>query len=231
MVISDIDIDIVRKDIKNIHLAVYPPNGKVRLAAPKNVPKETLRLFTISKLSWIRKQQRKFKSQPRQSARLFADRETHYFLGRKFLLKIVETDEPTRVIVKGKTQLILYCRPKSSAQQRSIILNKWYREQLKSVIVPLIEKWENKIGKSAAFWGVRKMKTKWGSCNTETKRILLNLELAKKPVKCIEYIIVHELTHLLERKHNDRFLSRLSSYMPQWKSYRDELNRLPVSKT
>jgi predicted metal-dependent hydrolase len=229
MVISDIDIDIVRKDIKNIHLAVYPPHGKVRLAAPKNVSEETLKLFTISKLSWIRKQQRKFKSQPRQTSRSYANRETHYFLGRKYLLKVIEGEASAKVAIKGKSQLVLYTKPKSTVAQRHAILNEWYREQLKDLVISLCNKWENTIGVSASYWGVRQMKTKWGSCNTQSKRILLNLELAKKPVKCIEYIIVHELIHLLERKHNDRFLFLMSKYMPQWKSYREELNRLPVS--
>jgi predicted metal-dependent hydrolase len=229
MVISDVDIDVVRKDIKNIHLAVYPPNGKVRLAAPKNVSEETLKLFTISKLGWIRKQQRKFKSQPRQSSRFYANREAHYFLGKKYLLKVIEADFPSKVVIKSKSQLVLYIKPKSTIAQQSTVLNEWYREQLKELITPLIHKWEAAIGVTVNYVGVRQMKTKWGSCNTETKRILLNLELAKKPVKCIEYIITHELIHLLERKHNDRFLSLMNSHMPKWKILREELNQLPVS--
>lgn len=229
MVISDIHIDIVKKDIKNMHLAVYPPNGKVRLAIPKDVKEETIRLFTISKLSWIKKQQRKFIAQDRQTNRSYIDRETHYFLGKRYLLKVIEEDRPAKIVIRGKSRLELYVRPKSTIDQRTTIVNEWYRAELKKVIPPIVAKWEKKMGVIVESWGVRQMKTKWGTCNIEKKRILLNLELAKVPVRCLEYIVVHEMVHLFERKHNDQFMAYMDKYLPNWKSLRSDLNRLPVS--
>lgn len=229
MVISDIHIEVVKKDIKNIHLAVYPPRGKVRLAVPQDVSNETIKLFTISKLGWIRKQQRRFSTQDRQSARNFVNRETHYFFGKRYLLKVIEGDKPAKVVLKGKTKIELHVRPKSSRLTRQTVLDEWYRKELKLILPTIIAKWEAKMGVSVESWGVRQMKTKWGTCNHESKRILLNLELAKKPLPCVEYIVVHELVHLFERKHNDRFLAILNQHLPQWKAHKAELNRLPVS--
>jgi predicted metal-dependent hydrolase len=229
MVISDIHIDVIKKDIKNMHLAVYPPKGKVRLAVPSDVSNETIKLFTISKLGWIRKQQRKLASQDRQNSRNFVNRETHYFLGKRYLLKVIEEDKPTKVVVKGKSQLELHVRPNTTIIQRNAIMNEWYRMELKRTIPAIITKWEDKMGVSVNSWGVRHMKTKWGTCNIEKKRILLNLELAKIPVRCLEYIIVHEMVHLFERKHNDQFMTYMDKYLANWKALRSELNRLPVS--
>lgn len=229
MVVSNIDIDIVRKDIKNMHLAVYPPSGKVRLATPKDVSDDTIRLFTISKLGWIKKQQRKFVDQNRQASRKFVNRESHYVFGKRYLMKVIEENKPSKIVLRNKKQIELHVRPGSTIEQRSMILNEWYRTELKKIVPELITKWEKKMSVSVNYWGVKQMKTKWGTCRIETKRIWLNLELAKKPVYCLEYIVVHELVHLLERKHNDQFLALMNQFMPQWKSYRDELNRLPVS--
>lgn len=229
MVVSDVHVDVVRKDIKNMHLAVYPPNGKVRLATPMDVTDQTIKLFTISKLGWIKKQQRKFVDQNREASRKYVNRESHYFFGKRYLLKVIEEDKPAKVVMKGKTQIQLHVRPNSTVEQRSAVLHEWHRTELKKVIPDLIVKWEKKLNVSVLYWGVKQMKTKWGTCNTESKRILFNLELAKKPERCVEYIVVHELVHLLERKHNDRFHALMNKFMPQWKSRRDELNQLPVS--
>ncbi len=229
MVISDIQIEVVRKDIKNLHLAVYPPQGKVRLATPMNFSDETIKLFTISKLGWIKKNQRKFIDQNREASRKYVSRESHYVFGKRYLLKIIEEDKPSKVVLKNKKLIELHVRPGSTIEQRGSILNEWYRTELKKIIPELISKWESKMKVSLHSWGVKQMKTKLGTCNIESKRIWLNLELAKKPTQCLEYIIVHELVHLLERKHNDRFLALMNHYMPQWKTLRDELNRLPVS--
>lgn len=229
MVISDIQIDVVKKNIKNIHLAVYPPRGKVRLAVPNDVSNETIKLFTISKIAWIRRQQRKFASQDRQTARNYVNRETHYFLGKRYLLKVIEADKPSKVVVKNRSHLELHVRPNSTVGQRHTIVNDWYRIQLKKIIPVIISKWEERIDVSVNSWGVRLMKTKWGTCNIEKNRILLNLELAKKPERCIEYIIVHEMVHFFERKHNDQFVAHMDRYLPNWKTLRNELNSLPVS--
>lgn len=224
-----LSIDVVRKDIKNMHLAVYPPTGRVRIAVPLRIDDEAVRLFAISKIAWIRKNQRNFAAQDRQSPREYKQRESHYFLGKRYLMRIIEHDAPPKVILKAKTYLDFYIRPNTSTEQRESILNEWYRSELKKIIPELLAKWEKEIGVKVDDWQVKLMKTKWGTCNIEKKRIWLNLELAKKPLHCLEYIIVHELIHLLERHHNDRFLSLMTQHLPQWKFYKEELNRLPVS--
>jgi len=226
---AKLSIDVVRKDIKNLHLAVYPPTGRVRIAVPLNVSDEAIRLFAISKLGWIKRNQRNFAAQDRQPARKYIERESHYFQGKRYLLRVIEDDAPAKVVLKTKTYIDLYVRPNTSTEQRQIILNEWYRTELKKLIPPLIDKWEKQIGVSWNDWQVRQMKTKWGSCKIDEKRMWINLELAKKPLNCLEYIIVHEMIHLLERHHNDRFLFLMEKYMPQWKFNKEELNRLPVS--
>lgn len=226
---SQLSIDVIRKDIKNMHLAVYPPTGRVRLAAPLRIDDEAVRLFAISKISWIRKHQRNFLAQDRQPPRQFKERESHYFQGKRYLLRIIEHEAPPKVVFKTKTYIDLYVRPNSTTEQKQTTLNEWYRAELKKLIQPIIDKWEEKMGVTVDEWQVKQMKTNWGTCNIEKKRIWLNLELAKKPILCLEYIVVHEMIHLLERKHNDRFLSLIEKFMPQWKFYKEELNRLPVS--
>ncbi len=226
---SQLSIDVVRKAIKNLHLAVYPPTGRVRIAAPLRIDDEAVRLFAISKISWIRKHQRNFIAQDRQTPRQFKERESHYFQGKRYLLRILEHEAPPKVVFKTKTYIDLYVRPNSTTEQRQIIINEWYRTELKKLIQPIVDKWEKQIGVTVTDWQVKQMKTKWGTCNIEKKRIWINLELAKKPLHCLEYIVVHEMIHFLERHHNDRFLTLMEKYMPQWKFYKAELNRLPVS--
>ena len=226
---SQLSVDVVRKDIKNMHLAVYPPTGRVRIAVPLRIDDESVRLFAISKIAWIRKQQRSFIAQDRQPPRQYKERESHYFQGKRYLLRVIEHDAPPTVILKTKTYIDLYVRPNTSPEQRGTILNEWYRTELKKLIQPIINKWENQIGVTVNEWQVKQMKTKWGTCNIEQKRIWINLELAKKPLPCLEYIVVHEMIHLLERHHNDRFFSLIEKFIPQWKFYKEELNRLPVS--
>jgi predicted metal-dependent hydrolase len=229
IITSNLSIDVVRKDIKNMHLAVYPPTGRVRIAAPLGVNDEAVRLFAISKIAWIRKHQRNFVSQDRQSPREYKQRESHYFQGKRYLLRITEQEAPASVKLKSKTYIDLFVRPNSTMEQKQSILNEWYRRELKKLIPALIEKWEQKIGVKVSDWQVKQMKTKWGTCNIEEKRIWINLELAKKPLHCLEYIIVHEMLHLIERHHNDRFMALMEKYMPQWKFFKEELNRFPVS--
>lgn len=229
MCVGDISIDVIRKNIKNMHLSVYPPTGRVRIAAPLYIDDEAVRLFAISKMSWIKKNQRNFAKQERQSPRVFAERESHYFEGRRYLLRVTEVEAPPKVLIKNKTHIDLFIRPNSTIEQQQVIFNEWYRKELKSKIPGLIKKWEKIIGVQVSDWGVKQMKTKWGTCNLEQKRIWINLELAKKPDQCLEYIIVHEMVHLLERKHNDQFLAYLDKFMPKWRNLKDQLNRLPVS--
>jgi len=229
IIISNIKIDVVRKDIKNIHLAVYPPTGRVRIAAPLRINDDAIRLFAISKLGWIKRHQRKFEGQERISPREYKNRESHYFQGKRYLLNIIEEDKPPKVVLKNKTYIDLYVRPQTPADKRHEIMNEWYRSQLKKQIPELIEKWEKKLNVKVGEWQVKLMKTKWGSCNTEKKRIWINLELAKKPINCLEYLVVHEIVHLIERHHNDKFLYYMDKYLPDWKQIKTELNKLPVS--
>lgn len=227
--VGDFTIDVIRKSIKNMHLSVYPPTGRVRIAAPLNMTDEAIKLFAISKLAWIKKNQRKFEMQERQSPRTFEQRESHYFEGKRYLLRVYEHSAPPKIEIKTKTYIDLYVRPNSSIEQRQNYINEWYRKQLKNKIPQLIEKWDKIIGVTVDDWGVKQMKTKWGTCNIEQRRIWINLELAKKPFYCLEYIVVHEMIHLIERHHNANFLAHLEKYMPKWKLYKEELNRLPVS--
>ena len=226
---SILSVDVVRKDIKNMHLAVYPPTGRVRIAAPLNVNDEAIRLFAISKITWIRKQQRNYIAQERQSPREYKQRESHYFLGTRYLLRITEKKGPAKVELKTKTFIDLFVRPNSTLEQKQFAINEWYRAELKKIIPGLIEKWEQKIGVKVSDWQVKQMKTKWGTCNIEEKRIWINLELVKKPINCLEYILVHEMLHLIERHHNDRFIALMDKYIPQWKFFKEELNRFPIS--
>lgn len=219
-------IEVEQKDIKNIHLSVYPPDGKVKIAAPLRMDKDTIRVFAINKLSWIRKQQQIFRNQERESVREYITKESHYFQGKRYLLKIIEQNSKPKVVLKY-SDIELYIRPNTPTEKRQEIIEEWYRNEMKKNIPKMIEKWEKKIGVKINDFGIRKMQTKWGSCNIEAKRIWLNLELAKKPLVCLEYVIVHELIHLLERNHNDRFKNLLTEFMPKWRFYRDELNNLP----
>lgn len=226
---AQLSIDVVRKDIKNMHLAVYPPTGRVRVAAPLRINDEAVRLFAISKIGWIRKNQRNFLAQARQTPRQYKERESHYFQGKRYLLRIIEQEAPPKVVFKTKTYIDLYVKPNTSTEQRQIILSEWYRAELKKLIQPIIDKWQSRMDVTVDDWQIKQMKTKWGTCNIEKKRIWINLELAKKPLNCLEYIVVHEMIHLLERHHNKRFLALMESFLPQWKFYKEELNRLPVS--
>lgn len=227
--IANIQVEVIRKDIKNMHLAVYPPTGRIRLAAPLKTDAEVVRLFAISKIGWIKKHIRNFKEQPREMPREFISGESHYFQGKRFLLNVIEHDGYNKAHLRGIKHIQICVKRKAKREDKAFVLKEWYRKELKKQIPQLIEKWERKIGVKSNSWGVKQMRTKWGACNIEAKRIWLNLELAKKPQICLEYIIVHELIHLLERNHNDRFISLMNKYMPKWRLYRDELNKLPVS--
>ena len=226
--VSGIAVEVVRKDIKNLHLGVYPPQGRVRVAVPLVVSDEAVRLAVIDKLSWIRRQQAKFAAQPRQTQREMVNGESHYFLGKRYRLQVHEHNAPPRVAVRGLSCLDLYVRPGTEAGQREAVLLRWYREQLKVLIPALLDKWQSTLGVELADWGIKKMKTKWGSCNPASRRVWFNLELAKKPVPCLEYIVVHELAHLLERHHNDRFTALMDTHLPQWRQYRETLSASPL---
>jgi hypothetical protein len=225
--LGEIVLDIVIKDIKNVHLSVYPPAGRVRISAPLHMSFDTIRAFAISKLAWIREQQKKLRAQEREPPREYLDRESHYLWGKRYLLKVVANASPSGVTLTHGTML-LRVRPDSSAEIKQTVLNGWYREQLKAAIPPLIAKWQPLMGVKVKRFYVQQMKTKWGSCNADSGSIRLNTELAKKPCECLEYIVVHEMVHMLERTHNARFVALMDQFVPKWQFYRDVLNRLPV---
>ncbi|WP_335337184.1 SprT family zinc-dependent metalloprotease [Sedimenticola thiotaurini] len=228
--IGSIPMQLNRKAIKHLHISVLPPDGRVRISAPKSMSDTAIRMAVISRIPWIKRQQRDFAKQPRQSAREMVSGECHYLWGRRYRLDVIERTGKHE-IKTAPGRLRLYVRPGASVQNRELVLNEFYRQQLKDRIPELFNHWQTKIGVNAAEWGVKSMKTKWGSCNAQAKRIWLNLELAKKPPECLEYILVHELVHLLERRHNERFKASMDRFLPDWRERRDLLNRMPLAYT
>ena len=219
-------VDVVLKDIKNVHLSVYPPTGRVRISAPLRMNMQSIRAFAITKLDWIRRQQKHINAQQREVPRDYLERETHYLWGRRYLMQIAEGAK-SGVELQHDT-MILHVRPGADIPARSKVVQDFYRQQLAQAIPPLLAKWEPLIGKTAISVTIRRMKTLWGSCSPERGTIRINLELAKKPKECLEYILVHELVHLLERTHNNRFIAYMDKFLPDWSHRRNELNRLPI---
>ena len=225
--LGQIVIDVVQKDIKNVHLSVYPPTGRVRISAPLRMDLDTIRVFAISKLAWIKNQQQKLREQERETPREYLDRESHYFWGKRYLLAVVEK-EAVPVVELRPDRMILQVRPGTDEDRRRAIIEEWYRWRIKEAVASLIAKWEPLMGVKVSRFFVQRMKTKWGSCSPASESIRLNTDLAKKPPECLEYLVVHEMVHLLEPTHNNRFLTLLDRFMPRWRFYREELNRLPV---
>lgn len=223
--VGDLLINVVRKDIKNLHLGVYPPDGRLRVATPLKVTDDAVRLMVISKMVWIKKQLAKFEGQQRQTQRHYVSGESYYLKGQRYLLNVIYHPAAPKVVIRHNTHIDLYVRSGSSEEKRQQVMTEWYRQQLKARIPALIDKWQLIIGVEVHDWGIKQMKTKWGTCNISARRIWLNLDLAQKPEQCLEYIIVHELVHLLERHHNDKFTAYMDQFMPQWRNYRDELNQ------
>lgn len=225
--LGEITADVVMKDIKNVHLSVYPPTGHVRISAPVRMSLDNVRAYAVTKLEWIKAQQTKLRSQERVMPRDYVSGESHFLWGKRYLLKVVETEAPPTVTLRGR-HLELLIRPGTTTERRGEIVEAWLRSQLKAAIPSMIQKWQPKLGVEVQQFHVQRMKTKWGSCSPDRHAIRLNTELAKKPIECLEYIVVHEMVHLLEPTHNSRFVSLMGDFMPKWKFYRDELNRLPV---
>jgi predicted metal-dependent hydrolase len=226
--LGDIAVDVVLKDIKNVHLSVYPPKGRVRISAPKRMSVETIRVYAVSKLDWIKQQQVKLREQERESRREYLDRESHYVWGRRHLLKVLEEDAAPHVDLRPGWML-LRVRPGASEETRAAVVAGWYRQTLKAAAQPLIDVWEPRLSVRVQRFFVQQMRTKWGSCNPTAHSIRLNTELAKKPRECLEYVVLHELVHLLEHRHNERFKEYMDRFMPQWRQYREELNRAPLA--
>ncbi|ADB15818.1 protein of unknown function DUF45 [Pirellula staleyi DSM 6068] len=225
--LGDLAIELIQKDIKNVHLSVHPPHGRVRIAVPKNMTRERVRVFAISKLAWIRQQQKKLREQARESRREYSERESHYVWGKRYLLTILEKNEPPKIELLHR-KLRMTVRPVTDEVQRAALLEGWYRELIRQRAPDFIERWQKQLGVEHSKFFVRRMKTRWGSCNPVRRTIRLNTDLAKKPIECLEYVIVHELMHLLEPTHNARFVRLMNHHFPSWQQCRNLLNRLPV---
>src|SRR3972149_5308307 len=224
IMIGDLCIDVVQKVIKNVHLSVHPPMGRVRISAPLRMDLDTIRVFAISKLNWINKQQHKLRSQERDTPKEYITRESHYYLGRRYLLKVIEHNASPIVAIKHET-MEMYIRPNADTGKRQVILDEWYRQRMKEIVPGLIAQYEKAMKVHVAEFGIKKMKTRGGTCSRQANRLWLNLELAKKPKECVEYVVVHEMAHMLERYHNERFAALMDQYLPKWRFYKEELNR------
>jgi predicted metal-dependent hydrolase len=225
--LGNINIEVILKDIKNVHLSVYPPDGRVRIAAPLHLDLDTIRIYSISKLSWIKRQQTKLRKQKREAPRLYINRESHYFQGKRYMLKVVSTTGKHQIILKARS-IEMHVHPETSQENKQKLLDEFYRKHLKAISAPLIEKWQTALNVKVKALGIKRMNTKWGTCNEAAARIWLNLELAKKPIEYLEYVILHEIVHLKERKHNEKFVAYLDKHMPNWRHLKEELNKLGV---
>lgn len=225
--LGTIEAEVILKDIKNVHLSVHPPAGRVRIAAPARMNLDTIRVFAISKLGWIKQQQKILAEQQRETRREYVGRESHYVWGKRYLLSVVEQDGSPSISL-SHNKMTLRIRPGTDVAKRHEITEQWYRAQVRRAVPELIERWSPILGVRVERFSIQRMRTRWGSCNPKSASIRLNTDLAKKPRPCLEYIVVHEMTHLLEPTHNARFVALMDSHMPQWHHHRQALNRLPV---
>lgn len=221
--IADISVEIVKKNIKNMHLSVLPPDGRVRVSAPLSMPDEAITMFVRTRLGWIRKQQAKFEAQPRQSEREFVSGETLYVWGRQYFLQVEYSYKGNSLALDGN-KAVLTVRKESTVKQREAFVNEWYRSLLKAEVEKYLPKWERITGLYCSSWQSKYMTTRWGTCNTNTRKIWLNLQLAKKPIECLEYVILHELAHLKVKNHGATFVAILDQYMPYWRELKKQLN-------
>lgn len=223
ILVSDIPVEVVKKKIKNMHLSVLPPDGKVRVSAPETLSDESIIMFVRTKIGWIRKQQEKFEQQPRQSERQYVSGETLYVWGKQYFLQVEYSYRGNSLILSGD-KAILTVRKESTAKQRETFVNEWYRVLLKAEVEKYLPKWERITGLKCSSWQSKYMTTKWGTCNTSTCKIWLNLQLAKKPIECLEYVILHELAHLKVKNHGAEFVAILDQHMPYWREMKKQLN-------
>jgi predicted metal-dependent hydrolase len=225
--LGDIVIALTRKAVKNVHLTVHPPTGRVTLVAPPHTRPEVARAYAISRLDWIRRQRRQLAEQAREAPRQFVDRESHYVWGRRYLLAIEEVDGKPRVQLAHR-RMTLFVRPGSEARKRAAMVDDWHRAQLHAVLPGLIAEWERRLGVRVKAYFLQRMKTQWGSCNQPRGHIRINTELVKKPRDLLTYVVVHEMLHLLAPRHDERFVQLLDHHIPSWRAARDELNALPL---
>lgn len=230
LTINDVEIQVTKKNIKNIHLSIHPPNGEVRISAPKKMTDDTIRIFALSKISWIKKHQSKFENQERIPELEYISGENHYYFGQLYILNVIyQSSNRAKVEIRNKNYIDLYVKEGTNKEKRRNVMKEWYRKELKKAIPSMIEKWEKVMGVTVEEWGIKQMKTRWGTCNPKAKRVWLNLELVKKPYHCLEYIIVHEMAHLIERGHGERFKAIMDKYYPNWRDINKELNGLIIN--
>lgn len=226
--VSDISAEVEWKEIKNIHLTIYPPDARIHVSAPKAMPEDAIRLFLITKLPWIKQRVSQILNQNRQTPREYVSGENHYYRGRRYRLKVIHHNAPPKIEIKGNDFIVLYVRERTSEQRKAEIMKEWYRNELKEILPSLITKWEEILEVKVNSWQVKQMKTRWGSCNHKTHNVIFNLELIKKPFHCIEYIVVHELLHIKVRLHDEQYTNLLDRYLPNWRQIKDELNDFVV---
>jgi hypothetical protein len=226
--LGEIAITVTRKDIKHVHLSVHPPVGRVTLVAPTGTRLEVARAYAVSKLGWIRDQRAKMLRQARETPRQFVERESHYLWGRRYLLSVVEKDAKPFVRLDHR-KITLTVRPGSTLTKREEVMQKWHRSLLHEVVPALIRKWETKLGVKVSGYFLQRMKTKWGGCNHRAANIRVNTELVKKPKDLLEFVVLHEMVHLIEPKHSERFLALMAEHYPAWRKARAELNELPLA--
>jgi predicted metal-dependent hydrolase len=227
--IGSLEVLVVRKPIKNLHLSILPPYGRIRVSSPLHMKDDAIRSLVATRIPWIRKQRARFEAQERQGPREYVSGESHFVFGKPHRLEVVYESGTPHVRVNGKNKVILQVRPNSSLARREQVLREWYRNELRLISTQLLGTWQERIGVAAASWGIKRMKTRWGTCNQRARRIWLNLELVKKPIACIEYVVVHELLHLIEKRHNERFVNLMTEHLPKWRSSKEELNRLMLA--
>lgn len=224
---DDLTIDLVRKNIKHLYLRVLPPSGAVRISAPRRRDLDTIRRFALSRLEWIKKQQEKIRSKAPQTPLEYIDGESCLVWGERYPLKVIASNRPASVeLCEG--ELLLHVRPGSTSAKRQALVETWYRQKLMQALPPLIARWEPRMGVTVAHCYIRRMRTRWGSCTPRTRSLRFNIELAKKPPRCLEYLVVHEMAHLIEPSHNARFKALMDRFLPDWKHVRKELNRTPL---
>lgn len=233
--LGNLTIEVIQKNIKNVHLRVYPPGGEVRISAPLRMNLDTIRIFALSKLDWINHQQQRLRTQIRANPLEYIDLEHHYLWGQRYQLNLVDIEAPeyldlpaSLVSMEHPDRILLQVRPGTDPAKKSAMMDEFYRHQIEAAIPPLISKWERSMGVRVAGFSVRKMKTKWGSCTPARRTIRFNLELAKRSPECLEYVVIHELVHLLEPSHNQRFIAFMDTFMPRWRCHQSELDRLPI---
>lgn len=225
LIVGSMEVFVFRKKIKNLHLSLLPPTGSIRVSAPSGTTEDVIRSFVAAKSTWIKNKQQRYQDQSRQSEREYLSGETHYFLGKPYQLKVVNDADKNELSMKGKSGFLLTTEVDITVGRKEQIFNEWYRQELRLVLDKLKKKWQPKIEATPIHWRIQKMKTRWGSCNHESGRVLINLELIKKPYHCIEYVVVHEWLHLIEQKHDTKFVALLNKHLPKWRQSKEELNR------